>query len=323
MDTLRIKYKKYDYTLVISGPVTVISGDSATGKTLLLKIINQLIQLSNDNLIIDDYRIIIPRLLLMPEDLDSKQKVLLLIDEEDISKAACNMLATLPRDKIRLLVFSRDKSAEFCYGVDNIFELVGTKYNMKMQLAYPNYLYCKNNIRGHYILCEDETLGFECVKKVFEPLGYEVLTARSKDNIDTCLQHLKDVIVLCDLCGLNGATRKVLDQVIFNESVYVYPCKSFEWMLLQHPFFKDFEIPNYSDSWSKLSEEDYYLEFLKKVLQETVGLIYNKTNLSLASLFIDGYVNINKCDYYLPRFNLNWFYPKISRIIELSPLKLF
>ena len=125
----------------------------------------------------------------------------------------------------------------------------------------------------------------------------------------------KNVLILADLCGLDGAINAVMDLVLSYPNIGLYDSPSFEYELLSHPLIDRTDLRDLSDEdiMTYASEEAYYTQMVADVLLRKYGLTYDKSINAAVTFLKTGHVNTGHYhlnEYFEPG---KWLYPDIPR----------
>ncbi len=169
-------------------------------------------------------------------------------------------------------------------------------------------------------MCEDAASGFDIIKDHFQPHGYSVHSAGGKNNVSREIREHwlnENVLILADLCGLDGAIMDIMELVQAYPNIGLYDSPSFEYELLAHPLINREDLRDLSDEdiMKYASEEAYYTQIVADVLNKTYGITYDKSINAAVTFLNTGH--LNNAHYHL-NFNYsaqtsNWLYPDIPR----------
>lgn len=131
---LRIKYKEYDVNLNLRNKITILRGDSATGKTKLVELITAIDSLGRTD-IIESSRDIIP---LGPKNtgpfLDNK----IYITDEVNSSTSVDFARNIKECNSNFIIINRDSLYSLNYGAFDIYDMVKLKGKITAFKRYEN-----------------------------------------------------------------------------------------------------------------------------------------------------------------------------------------
>ena len=161
---LRIKYKEYDVNLELRNKITILRGDSATGKTKLVELITAIDSLGRTD-IIESSRDIIP---LGPKNtgpfLDNK----IYITDEVNSSTSVDFARNIKECNSNFIIINRDSLYSLNYGAFDIYDMVKLRGKI---IAFKRYENIENkNIfnKNAQNLIEDSKLGYQFYSSILK-----------------------------------------------------------------------------------------------------------------------------------------------------------
>lgn len=292
--SLKIESKNIHYELEIFHNVTLLTGDSANGKSQMCR----MVEMANRNNGKSGIKIHceVPVIVLSGEyelaeyTVKNKPHSIFLIDETAgyirskllkkliegadgyfilISRSAIN---TVPVNINAVYTFNQKKIT----GDNRTYNYSCNVYGLE-----------QSHIMPEAIAVEDSGSGYEFWK---ENLKIPVVSAKGNANMHHALEEMERydrVLSIIDGAGCGGIFRIILDAVsLLKNDNYIWYPESFEYLLLKAGIFPDEELSekiehteNYADSAKYLSWERYYYDELKK-LAEKYHQVYQKQILS-------------------------------------------
>ena len=276
--------KKVKYEFELKRNITVIRGDSATGKTQLLSMIrdyNEQGQDSGVTVVCDkECKVIAGRQ--WKESLALISDSIVFIDEgnqftktqefAEHIKGSSNYFVIVTREKLRMLPYSIHE----IYGIrergrypilTQMFNEIYRLYPEQFQMKEPELLITEDGKSGYQFFCE-----------VASSFSKECISAEGKSNIiDKIAEYAsteKKILAIVDGAAFGPEMEEVMDFCRFHEQVSVYAPESFEWLLLmsgvvscaanelEHTY-------DYAESEKYFSWEQYYTELVKKLTADT------------------------------------------------------
>lgn len=277
---------KINFTLEIERSVTVISGNSASGKTTLIDMLSDWESLgrrsgvhcrSNVKITVFNERTKWTR------DLPELSDTVIFIDEGVDYATSFEFAAEFHKTNNYLVIITRSgKLKWFNFSIDSIKELVTEGKNVSLKSQYniePEE--CSPDL----IITEDSNSGCEFVKSVF---SCSVDSAYGNANVSSKLTNtdLTDhsTLVIVDAAAFGPFIKKTLI-ICKNKGCMLFAPESFEFLLLNtrvcSRYLQD-ELINTSDhceSRQYLSWERYYTALLDQVLFEHYRVHYSKSKL--------------------------------------------
>lgn len=316
------------YDFVLSRNITIIRGDSGTGKTTLYNLIQEMNQKKNSGITWNcdcdcyaltdfDWEDVIERhpksIIFVDENFSSmrSEKFASIVNSADnyfvlITRAYLPMLAYSIKE-----VYSMHVSGKYAT-LNNEYEItVNELQNVySSTLSYPPRL-----ITPDYVLCEDSNSGLEMFHALAEKVSAECHSAHGKFNIPEKVldfEENKTYLIIVDGAAYGpemGATVRYIED---HFNCYLYAPESFEWLLLKVMFSKDPMIyrilknpSDYTESTKYLSWERYFTHVLEEHTKGT-ELEYHKKKLNkqylyaramkiLSKFLLDSNINFDRC----------------------------
>ena len=297
---VNIQNKRIRYQFTIKRNITIIRGDSATGKTKLLEMIEAYFQDGRSSGI--ELKCSVPCIVLHGGDwkqrLSYTHNSIVFIDEcngfirkEEFAREvnhSDNYFVLVTRDDLPNLSYS----VEEIYGIRMSKQYAGLKqtYNEFYHL-YGDYEAVLNN-QTDLLLVEDSNSGFEFFKAFLKD-GILCDTARGKSNIYRILLHNKaeeKCTVIADGAAFGAEMERVIQLIEAGRHVALYLPESFEWLILKSDVLDDREVRDILEHPEKVIESEKYPSwekyFTKLLISKTEGtyLKYQKDAIGKAYL---------------------------------------
>lgn len=298
-----IKTKAINYDITIKRNITILLGDSGTGKSTLIGLIrdyNEFQESSGIDLQCDKECITIAGDL-MPNNIESYHDCIIFIDENNkfifteefasVVQGSDNYWVLITRSQLRMLPYSYEEM--YGFRLSGKYALYEKKYNE----FYRIYNNCSNADLSSVktIICEDSKSGYQFFNSV---CGINCVSANGNSGIIKCMQQYldieSDVLVFADGAAIGAFFDELIKISNLKKSgkfIIVLP-ESFEWVLLKSGIIKNNELPfllsnpeNFSEFVDKGTKQNYFSWerlFTKKIIQYTNGtyLQYSKDTLN-------------------------------------------
>lgn len=285
---------KYEFD--IKRNITILKGDSATGKTTLIEMIQEYLINGMDSGV--NLSCNVPcRVLtgnLWKEQLAETTNSIVFIDEgnrfvkslefaEEIKKSS-NYYVIVTRENLETLPISVDE----IYGIRSsgkygtlipVYHEFYRIYDFDKEESYP--------LRPDSMIIEDSNSGYEFFSAVSENVS--CVSAKGKSNIFHILCEKKfdrHTLIIADGAAFGSQMNRIERIVKENEFLHLYLPESFEWLLLGAGILKNSEIKDilantaeYVESKEYFSWEQYFTDLLVQVTKESY-LKYNKKKLN-------------------------------------------
>lgn len=295
---ITVKNRRLQYKFSIERNITVLRGDSATGKTTLIDMIASYQQNGEASGITINCEKTCTVLtgLRWQENLPLIYDSIVFIDEgdkfvlsEEFAKAIKNtdnyyVIAT------RASLFNLPYSINEIYGIKN---KAGNRYQGTKRLYAEFYNLCDTAIdsisKPDLVIVEDAKAGFQFFSGFFSQYDIPCIPAQGKSNVyrELLRQTYSTVLVIADGAAFGPEIERVLSLQKFNDKkLMIYLPESFEWMILKSGILKEVRLEailerpyDYIKSERFFSWERFFTSLLT---DETSGtyLQYDKTSLN-------------------------------------------
>lgn len=297
------------YDFVLSRNITIIRGDSGTGKTTLYNLVQEVNQKQNSGIILNcdcgcyaltdfDWEDVIKR----------HPKSIIFVDENfswmrserfaSVVNSADNYFVLITRAYLPMLAYS----VREVYGMhmSGKFVTLNNEYEItlnELRNVYSQTMsYPPRVITPDYVMCEDSNSGYELFCALTDRIPAECHSAQGKSNIPVKLLELEEhrdkiYLIIVDGAAYGAEMGVTVRYISDHPNCYLYAPESFEWLLLKVMFSKDpviyrilKEPSAYSESTKYLSWERYFTHVLEEHTKGT-ELEYHKKKLNKQYLY--------------------------------------
>ncbi len=289
-----VKNARLQYKFVIERNITILRGDSATGKTTLIDMIAAYQQNGEDSgvTVSCKKKCVVLTSLNWEVNLSQIQDSIVFIDEGSKFVASKEFAAAIKESDNFYVIATRTSLFALPYSVQEIYGIKnksGNRYQKTKRLYSEFYLIHKTDIeyieKPECVVVEDSHSGYEFFEKVCTEHGIECISAGGKSNIFHVLKNLtaSNVLLIADGAAFGPELESVLE-VKRIKNLTIYLPESFEWIVLQSGLVPGIssilEKPyEYIDSKKYFSWEQFFNSLLT---EETKGsyLQYSKRKLN-------------------------------------------
>lgn len=291
-----VKNNKLHYDFNIKRNITIIKGDSATGKTTLINMIRQFSNLGNSSGI--EILCDVPCRVLEGIDwkliLQNTSGNIFFIDEEN-TFIRTEQFASAVRDSDNYFVLiTRESLSNLPYSVEEIYGLYSSgKYQntkriyQQLYKIYPKMEIDMLPVKPEHIIVEDSNSGYEFFKAVSQEKKILCDSAGGKTKLFSKIQEVDGKIcVIADGAAIGPEMEKLYRFVQEQKNINLYLPESFEWIILNSGVIKEKEIDEileepeeYIESQEYFSWERFFTELLAKKTEGTY-LKYQKSKLN-------------------------------------------
>lgn len=299
---IEIVSNKLRYELDIRRNITIIRGDSASGKTRLVSLISDYNNYGDDSgvHIECDVECVTVSGLKWKEQIEKINNSIIFIDEGNAFVRQPEFAEVANKNSNYFVLISREKLSTLPYSVNEIYGLrQSNKYNNIKQVFNETYsIYSDMNIIGDIkpdiIITEDSKSGYQFFNEVANKTNIKCDYAGGKDKVFNKIIGLhkqsKDKVVLAivDGAAFGPEMEDIIDYIRLKNNVVLYTPESFEWLILKSGILdvanaKLVNTYDYVDSKEHFSWEQYYTSLIIEVTHKT-QYQYSKSILKKAYL---------------------------------------
>ncbi len=292
------KYLKYEFELRRN--LTIIRGNSATGKTTLVDMIRTHMNDGESGPVTlnCDKSCYVVEGNLWKGQLDNIQDSIVFIDEGNEFVRTKDFARAIQQTDNYYVIVTREGLPALPYSVEEVYGIrTSGKYGTLKRSYHSFYRIYPDSttekIKPEKILTEDSNSGYQFFDAVCTEHQMQCDSANGKSNVFSYLKVHKDekILVIADGAAFGPEMDRVLQLVHTRKNLMLYLPESFEWLILSSGILKDAEITqilqipaDYIDSKEYFSWERY---FTKLLIEKTAGTYLNYTKKTLN----EGYLN--------------------------------
>jgi len=297
------KYLKYEFELRRN--LTIIRGDSATGKTTLVDMIRTHMNDGESGPVTlnCDKSCYVVEGNLWKGQLDNIQDGIVFIDEGNEFVRTKDFARAIQQTDNYYVIATREGLPALPYSVEEVYGIrTSGKYGTLKRSYHSFYRIYPDSttekIKPEKILTEDSNLGYQFFDAVCAEHQMQCDTANGKSNVFSYLKAHRDekILVIADGAAFGPEMDRVLQLVQTRENLVLYLPESFEWLILSSGILKDAETTQilqtpsgYIDSKEYFSWERYFTALL---IEKAAGTYLNYTKKTLNEAYLrDGVKN--------------------------------
>lgn len=294
--TLTVRSAHLQYDMTFTRNLTVIQGDSATGKTTLVEMIQEYLQNGADtgiSLVCDcPCRVLTGNL--WKEQLQNIENSLVFIDEGNRFIASEDFANAVQGSSNYYVLVTRESLDNLPYSITEIYGIRSSgRYGSLSPVYHQMYRIYGDEIihtgGAGTLVIEDSRAGYEFFLKAAEPAEIRCLSAGGAGRIFRLLQELENsepVTVIADGAAFGSQMSRIYEMLKRRGNIRLYLPESFEWLILSADILNDREVreilenpSEYIDSIDYFSWERFFTELLTEKSHGT-WLQYSKSRLN-------------------------------------------
>ena len=287
---------KYDFT--IKRNITILTGDSGSGKTVLIELIRDYRRYGSDSGVFlscdRDCRTI--------DNEDWERQIseisdsIIFIDEGNRFLTSKKFANLVQNSDNYFVIATREKLPMLPYSVNEIY---GFRKSGKFREARQTYnemyhLYGEISEQGmicpQYVMTEDSNSGYEFFFELSKERNIKCITANGKSNIISSLQKMdkkeKTGLIIVDGAAFGSEMRDVSEYLKTVGNIVLYAPESFEWLLLSTNMIPNIRVSQilrqpekYIDSREYASWERFFTSVLVSQTKDDPLWAYSKKKL--------------------------------------------
>lgn len=298
MHHIVIQNKRIRFAFSIKRNITIIRGDSATGKTTLFSMIEEYGNLGKDSgvQIQCDKACVALSGKYWQETLENIHDSIVFVDEDSRFLKTKDFAKRIRNSNNYYVLITRENLPALPYSVEEIYGIHCSGKYMDTRQVYNLFykIYSETNpgkILIKSLITEDSQAGFTFFPQVSKTRGICCESAGGKSNILGILQEKlldkeqKETLVIADGAAFGPEMAHISQLLRGNVNIKLYLPESFEWLLLYADIFnKPFirkkleEAENYIESEKYFSWERYFTDLLMEETKDS-PYPYDKSNL--------------------------------------------
>lgn len=291
-----VQNQRVRYEFEVKRNITIIRGDSATGKTTLIDLLRNYMNLGDESGILVNCK----KKCYVLEGFDWENRLLnmrdgiVFIDEISSFIRTEKFASRIKNSDCYYVIITRNNLENLPYSVDEIYGIHSSGKYHDLKHTY-NQLYriysdekYSGKISPNLVVVEDSNSGYQFFKFICECAGIDCISANGKSNIISILEGREHVstLVIADGAAIGPEMAELYNFTQKNKHIKLYLPESFEWLLLKSGLIDGnivkeiLEYPeNYIESSQYFSWERYFTAILIEFTNRTY-LQYNKQKLN-------------------------------------------
>ena len=294
---IEVRSKRIVFTIELERNITILRGDSATGKTTLVEMLSAYENYGRKSgiTIVCDKTCRVLSGALWEAQLKDIQDAIVFVDEGSTFVSSLDFARAIQKTDNYYVLVTREDLSTLPYSVNAILELKKTtsRFKWTYNKAYPIYdsLSASDVELGSVekLLTEDANSGYQLFTKVGEKYGIVCIPAAGKDNIKQKIFPMKSekVLVIADGAAfgpqMNDIYRLMQED---NAKFSLYLPESLEWLLLKADLLGQPDIieilqhpADFIESSEFFSWERFFTNLLEQRTKDISYMRYDKAKL--------------------------------------------
>ena len=246
-----VRNNKLHYEFEIKRNITIIQGDSATGKTTLINMLRQAENLGESSGV--DVLSNVPCRILEGVSwkliLQNTAGAIFFIDEENAFINTEEFAAEVRGSDNYFVLITRENLYNLPYSVEEIYGLYASGRYQNTKKIYQQMYRIYSDIqelpiKPELFIVEDSNSGYEFFKAVSDERNLECESAGGKSNIFSKIKNVinREVCVIADGAAIGPEMNGLYEISHKKKNIHLYLPESFEWIVLKSGLIDDREI---------------------------------------------------------------------------------
>lgn len=282
-----VQSRRMQYKFTIRRNITVISGDSATGKTTLIELIQEYNNNGQDSgvSISCERECIVLSGRNWLRDLQQISGAIVFIDEGNRFMLTDEFARAIKNTDNYYVLITRECLPHIPYSVEEKYGIrTSGKFGSLQPAVHEMYnLYSNRAIDTNFqpacIITEDSNSGYDFFREICKEGKAACVSSGGKSNIfSNLLEKINDnVLIVADGAAFGPELDRILLLMKSHDNIVLYLPESFEWMILAAGLFDNQEIESvlaepssFIDSIEYFSWEQFFTKVLGKITEGTI-----------------------------------------------------
>ena len=294
---IEVRSKRIVFTIELERNITILRGDSATGKTTLVEMLSAYENYGRKSgiTIVCDKTCRVLSGALWEAQLKDIQDAIVFVDEGSTFVSSLDFARAIQKTDNYYVLVTREDLSTLPYSVNAILELKKTtsRFKRTYNKAYPIYdsLSASDVELGSVekLLTEDANSGYQLFTKVGEKYGIVCIPAAGKDNIKQKIFPMKSekVLVIADGAAFGPQMNDIYRLMQEDSTKFsLYLPESLEWLLLKADLLGQPDIieilqhpADFIESSEFFSWERFFTNLLEQRTKDISYMRYDKAKL--------------------------------------------
>lgn len=294
---IEVRSKRVAFTIELERNITILRGDSATGKTTLVEMLRAYETYGRKSgvTVVCDKTCRVLSGALWEAQLSGIQDTIVFVDEGSTFVSSLDFARAIQKTDNYYVLVTRENLSALPYSVNAVLELKKTtsRFKRTYNKAYPIYdSLSASNVKLESIeklLTEDASSGYQLFAKIGEKYGIVCIPAAGKDNIKQKILPLKSekVLVIADGAAFGPQMNDIYRLMQESSAKFsLYLPESLEWLLLKADLIGQPDVleilqhpADFIESSEFFSWERFFTSLLEQRTKEIPYMRYDKAKL--------------------------------------------
>lgn len=294
-----VQNNRLHYEFELKRNITIIQGNSATGKTTLINMLRQAENLGSSSGVdvISDVPCRILEGINWKLILQNTSQTIFFIDEENAFLRTEEFASMIRGSDNYYVLITRENLYNLPYSVEEIYGLhqSGKYFDTKKVYQEFYHIYSINSelpVRPQKIICEDSNSGYDFFRAVSAEHNISCESAGGKSNLFSLVKQDEncETCIIADGAAFGPEMNRLYARTLKHQNIHLFLPESFEWLILNSGIFSENEIraildapEEYIDGKEYFSWERFFTKLLIFKTEDTY-LKYGKSKLNTAYL---------------------------------------
>lgn len=297
-----VQNKRIRYDFEVKRNLTMIRGDSATGKTTLVDMIREYFENGSASAIelSCDKQCAVIEGRTWQAQLSTMQDSIIFIDEGNDFVTSREFASAIKDTDNYYVIVTREGISTLPYSVDEIYGIRNSGKYGTLKRTYQELFHIyersdyQKSIQPRLVIAEDSNSGYEFFSHVCEDSKYaDCISAKGKSNVFSTLVKFRDqdTLVIADGAAFGSEMEKIVRLMKDCLNINLYLPESFEWLILKAGVIDDNEIASMLEHPEEEIESRQYFSweryFTEQLIRHTDGTYLKYTKKRINPVYVE------------------------------------
>lgn len=265
-----VQNKRIRYDFIINRNITIIRGDSATGKTALIDMIREHFENGNASGVelVCDKECTVVEGRTWSGQLSQMQDCIVFIDEGNGFVTSDDFAAAIQSTDNYYVIVTREGIPSLPYSVEEIYGIRNSGKYGTLKRTYNEFYHLyqmtdhKETLRPEIVITEDSNSGYQFFRGICENgKKASCISANGKSNVFAVAVKQKEdsILIIADGAAFGSEMEKIVRLMRENPNIALYLPESFEWLILKSGIIGDSETASILEHpENKIESREYF-----------------------------------------------------------------